>query len=59
MAKQLKGYMIFEKDGDGTPLISDKAEAQKYVDDGYNVRIDKANWVLKKSSELASKKSKK
>ena len=56
MAKQLKGYMIFEKDGQGTPLISDKSEAQKYIDDGYNVRIDKANWGLKKS---ASKKSKK
>jgi len=48
--------MIFEKDSQGTQAISDKAEAQKYVDEGYNVRIDKAGWGLKKSSGKKSKK---
>ena len=56
MTKALKGYMIFEKNGNGTPLINDKAEAQKYIDDGYSVRIDKAGWGLKKSSSKKSKK---
>ena len=58
MTKALKGYMIFEKNGNGTPLINDKTEAQKYIDDGYSVRIDKAGWGLKKSSK-SSKKGKK
>ena len=49
-------YMIFEKDGNGTPLVKSKAEAQKYINDGYNVRIDKANWGLKKQSKKTTKK---
>ena len=48
--------MIFEKNNQGTQAISDKAEAQKYVDDGYSVRIDKSGWGLKKSSSKKSKK---
>ena len=56
MIGNLKGYMIFEKDNQGTGIIKSKAEAQKYIDDGESVRIDKANWGLKKSSKKKSKK---
>ena len=52
-------YMVFEKDGSGTPTITDKKKAQEFINKGYKVRIDKANWGLKKQKSTAKSTAKK
>ena len=50
-------YVILVKDNQSTPEIFDKDKAQDLVNDGYEVKINKAGWQLKK--ETKKKKSKK
>ena len=53
-------YAILQKDGQGTPCIYDEKEAQKLINEGYKVRINKAGWVLNKQSKKpTAKKTKK
>ena len=48
-------YVILEKDGQGTPEIYDRKEAQDLVDKGYTVRITKTDWVLEKKGKKTKK----
>ena len=53
-------YVILVKDNMSTKEITSKEEAQKLVNKGYGVKIDKAGWCLKKETKKkAVKKSKK
>ncbi len=52
-------YMIFEKDNCSTPEVFDKKVAQKYIDEGYKVKIDKVGWGLKPTPKKVKKSKKK
>ena len=53
-------YVILVKDNMSTKEITNKEEAQKLMNEGYEVKIDKAGWGLKKETKKkAVKKSKK
>jgi len=52
-------YMIFVKNNKSTPEIYDKKEAQKYIDEGYDVKIDKVGWGLKPTPKKVKKSKKK
>ena len=51
-------YMIFEKNNNSTSEITDKNVAQKYIDEGYTIKIDKVNWGLKPTPKKSKKKDK-
>lgn len=52
-------YVILVKDNMSTSCISDKEKAQKLINEGYEVKVNKAGWTLNKESKTTKKSKKK